>query len=395
MRILRIVYDWPPPWDGLAPHPYEITKAQVKMGHTVDVFCGNWPKSGNAESPAGVTVHTFFRELIPGSLIVTNALWMFFYYLSWRQNNKVDIIHIHGHFGFWIYLYRKFLIRYFPNAKELKTPLVAHFHNTVAGRAQKLEENGSTIKPESKYFSWPLAQMSDKNAVEVAYACIFVSNENLEQAVSFYGADRRKCFVVETGVNTDLFAPIGGEEFEKTRRDLGLDLQDKIILNNGAMVERKNIHLLILALKFLPDNYKLFLVGPGDPAYLDHLDVVIKENNLKGRIVRVGYTPYPEVQVAFQAADLFVLPSAFEGLPKVVMQSIACGVPVLASGFKLSEEIRGLFYLENLEPENIAKQIISIVDQKPTVDVSKIVAKYSWNVRAREIQKVYEFATKE
>ena len=40
MNILRLVYEWPPPWDGLTPGPYELTQAQLKLGHQVMVFCG-------------------------------------------------------------------------------------------------------------------------------------------------------------------------------------------------------------------------------------------------------------------------------------------------------------------------------------------------------------------
>ena len=54
MKICRIIYDWPPPWSGLAPHPYEITKAQLKKGHDVTVLCARWPKAGDIEKPKGL-----------------------------------------------------------------------------------------------------------------------------------------------------------------------------------------------------------------------------------------------------------------------------------------------------------------------------------------------------
>ena len=44
MNILRIVYDWPDEnviTVGLAPGPYEMSKAQSKLGHNVFVLCGN------------------------------------------------------------------------------------------------------------------------------------------------------------------------------------------------------------------------------------------------------------------------------------------------------------------------------------------------------------------
>ena len=37
MKILRIIYDWPPPWQGLAAHPYELTASQLKEGHEVEI----------------------------------------------------------------------------------------------------------------------------------------------------------------------------------------------------------------------------------------------------------------------------------------------------------------------------------------------------------------------
>ncbi|EKD99754.1 MAG: glycosyl transferase group 1 [uncultured bacterium] len=392
MKILRLIYDWPPPWDGLAPGPYELTNAQVKLGHTVTVFCGRWPKAGSVETPVGVSVYPFFRAPFQGTMMLTTAVLMFFKYIFWRDDdeNHVDIIHSHGHFGIWIYLHRFILSKIFPWARELKTPLVVHFHNTVAGRWKAAKDKDIDIKPVSKYLDWPLAKLSDKLAVKVASACIFAGQDNLEDAINYYKADRSKCFLVESGVNTGMFKPIGQEEFEKTRRDLNLDLYDKVVLNNGAMVERKNIHLLVEALKFLPKEYKLMLVGPGDVLYLQKITDSIEVSKLKDRVIRVGYTPYKEIPVAFQAANIFVLPSGFEGFPKVVTQSLACGVPALVSGFKAKDPIKGLYYLEKLEPEYIAQRIREIVEGPREVDVGYIHEKFSWDMRARQLEVVYQ-----
>jgi len=59
MKILRIVYDWPEPWVGLSPHPYELTVAQIRMGHEVTIFAGKWPHSGEIQKPKGVEVVGF------------------------------------------------------------------------------------------------------------------------------------------------------------------------------------------------------------------------------------------------------------------------------------------------------------------------------------------------
>jgi glycosyltransferase involved in cell wall biosynthesis len=396
MNICRIIYDWPPPWQGLAPHPYEITVAQANEGHSIEIFCGRWPKAGPVVCPKNTTIYPIMREPFPGTIFFTSSVVLFFKYLSWHRSHDVDVIHAHGHFAIWLYLYRLCLKKFFPWSKELKTPLVAHFHNTTMGRWEALSEGGKTIKPESKYMVWPIQAMSDRWAIASAAACIFVSQGNIDEAVRFYKADPKRCFLVETGVNTELFTQIGDEEKEKSRKELGLDMYDKVILNHGVMLERKNIHLIVEALKLLPSHYKLILAGPGDPSYMAKLDELIKGYGLVDRVIKLGYTPYPQVPIAYQMSDVFVLPSSFEGLPKVVMQGLACGIPCLVSGFKLSEELAGLFYLANIEPATIAKQLREIVEASPAVevDVNKVIVHYSWERRVHEIDKIYEFAKK-
>jgi glycosyltransferase involved in cell wall biosynthesis len=391
MNILRIVYDWPPPWNGLAPHPYEIAVAQVKLGHKVTVFCGRWPRSGSIEQPRGVEVKSFIREPVPNTVYFTTSLLMFVHYLKWRRRNKPDVVHTHGHFAIWIYFYRLMLKKINKRANELQIPLVVHFHNTVAGRAYTLGKKEHSVKFLSRYLGWPMAKWSDRMSVVVGDALIFVSEETRNEAIKYYNADPQKCHVIETGVNTEFFRPIGPDEKDKTRRDLDIDPSEILILSHGVILERKNIHLLVDAMRFLPHKYKLFLSGPiPDKSYQNKINDIIFNNGLRGRVIMTGYVPYPNAPIAYQASDLFVLPSDWEGTPKVVIEALACGVPCLVSGFKLSEDIEGLFYLDGLTSRQIADQITELVAKQPRVDVSKIESMYSWRIRAREIDKVYE-----
>ncbi|EKD94675.1 MAG: glycosyltransferase, partial [uncultured bacterium] len=188
--------------------------------------------------------------------------------------------------------------------------------------------------------------------------------------------------------------PVGDEEKGKSRREIGLDRFDKVILNHGVLNERKNIHLLIDALALLPDDYKLMLSGSGDPAYVEKLNEQMKLKKVEHRVIRTGYTPYPHVPIAYQVSDIFVLPSSWEGLPKAVMQGLSCGIPCLVSGFKINEDIRGVFYLENMEPQTIADRIVEITSVPKDVDVQLIRSKYSWNKKIEAIDEIYDFATK-
>ena len=391
MRILRAIYEWPPPWLGLAPAPYELTKAQVRRGHTVDVFSARWPNSGAIETVDNVSFQNVWRAPLQGTVALTSSILIFFKYLKWRKKNDVDIIHSHGHFAIWIYRYRIFLQKHFPWAREVQTPLVVHFHNTVAGRKEKLQKHKMDIKEISLKLDWPLAEKSDRWALQTADAFIFVSEELKQDAIEHYNADPNKCFVVETGVNGSLFRPIGPDESNKTRGELGLENFDKVILNVGAITERKNIHLLVEALSLLPQDYKLLLMGTGDPEYQERINEIIAKKHLSERIVRIGYTPYPQVPIAYQAADLFCLPSSFEGLPKVALEALACGTQVLGSAFNLEDGIEGIEYINELTAQGLANQIQDMVEHPRNVDVQKVVLTYSWDNKAEKIDKVYDY----
>lgn len=400
MKILKITYEWPPPWVGLVAHPFELTKSQARKGHEMYVMSGRWPRNGPVVEPQGIKLIHFlnnsslpFRTPAQGLMAITVAPLVLLRYLWWRRTNQIDLLHCHGHFAMWVYWYRNFLANYFPRSKELRVPLIVHFHNTVEGRWRALNETGKKLNFLTEKLDWPLALMSDKFAVKNADALVFVSQQNLDEAIEYYDADPNKCFLVESGVNPDLFIPMGQVEREKIHKDLGLDAEDKLIVNIGMMVERKNIHLLVESLLHLPPKYKLLLAGPTpDLDYKDQIDEFIKNHGLKDRVLFSGYQPYPDVPILYQGADIFVLPSSFEGTPKVVMEALACAVPVLGSAFKLSINVPGIFYLDEVTPKSIAENIYKIVEPTVFVDRDKFVSTYSWDSRAQLLEPIYTAA---
>lgn len=389
MRILRIFYDWPGAWNGLAPAGYEMTNEQLKLGHNITVMCGYW-RNNTPKSLPNLKIISIFREPIEGTIYFTSSVILFFKYFLWRNKYKVDIVHSHGHFGIWIYLYRK-LIKKIPFFDFEYQPLfVTHFHNTFAGRWDSLLNEGKQIKWFSQKIAWPLGIKSDKWALEVSDLCVFVSENLLEEAVKFYGADREKCIVLENGVNTQLFKSVNSIERDKTRRELGYDIFDKVIINHGNMVARKNITKLVESLRFLPINYKLLLIGSGPKDYYYEIDKVIVDNLLASRIKKVSYTPYPELNIPLQSSDIFVLPSDFEGLPKVVLEALACEIPCLVSGFRFAEPLEGVYYLENKTPEEIARMIQKIMEEKPKIDIEAFKLKFSWRTKMMVLDNLYK-----
>ena len=379
MNILRLIYDWPPPWDGLAPAPFEISRAQAALGHKIAVFCGGGSKfkikSEKFKVGRGeVSVYRFPRALKRFSLFLTTAPAVLFGYWIYRLTNKVDIVHGHGHIICWFNIYR-LLFGWLD-----KTPYVLHFHVTAAGREAECKSAGEELGFWTRWFEWPLHKFSDWLGVRVADRVICVSSRVREEAIRFYGAEPEKVVVVENGVNTDLFVPSSHDAPRPPRN----------ILYVGALSLRKNVHLISEALKLLPQSYQLTIIGRGAKEYEDRLHRLTAAAKLQDRVKFAGYVEYAELPRRYQAAHIFVLPSSYEGLPKVVLEALACGVPVLASGFRMAETIQGLEFLEELAPQEIAVRVEQLAENAPAVDVSKVRGTYSWGSKARQIDNIYQ-----
>lgn len=146
------------------------------------------------------------------------------------------------------------------------------------------------------------------------------------------------------------------------------DPAQTVFLFCGQMIERKGVDLLIAAFAQIigkNQNAKLLLVGrEADlPRFVDGLDPVARS-----RITYAGFQPPEELPKFFAQADVFVLPSRYEGWGVVVNQALGAGLPVICSdavgaGCDLvGEEINGLKF-ENGNMEALADKMLRFVTE--------------------------------
>ena len=181
--------------------------------------------------------------------------------------------------------------------------------------------------------------------------------------------------VIPNGVDLQRFRPIESEDHKASlRRKLGLDPADHIILAIGPIIPRKGTDFLIEAFaRLCPDHpsARLVLVGPrhdlgteGPDPFGRRLQKMIAEANVQDRVIFTGGVS--NVEDYLRAADLLVFPSLREGMPNVMPEAMACGLPVISTPFLgLPEEFgtRGVHYvLSNWEIENLAGDISRFLD---------------------------------
>jgi len=155
---------------------------------------------------------------------------------------------------------------------------------------------------------------------------------------------------------------------------------------------RKSPDVVIKSLKYLK-GFKATFVGRGADSYINELKELAKNEKVGSRVNFKGYVPYTELLPYYQKCAVFVLPSLYEGLPKVVLEALSCKTPVVASGFKVKSPVDGLYISESFTPKELADKIRAVLRDKPAVDASFIEEYYSWNSKAIEVQRIYEKIT--
>ena len=147
------------------------------------------------------------------------------------------------------------------------------------------------------------------------------------------GADRGRITVHRTGLDRAIFRPLDRAE---CRTKLGLPPDCPVLACVGALIERKGQAIAIKALSQIPEAV-LVLAGSGpDEAKLRELAAGL---GLADRVRFLGAVPHGDLPVLLSAADLFVLPSASEGLANAWVEALACGTPVVTTPIPGAQEL--------------------------------------------------------
>lgn len=145
------------------------------------------------------------------------------------------------------------------------------------------------------------------------------------------GVPANRIAEIPNGVDVDAITPVTARERSERRRQLGLpDLPTVLFV--GALVPRKNPHLLLQALAALrARDAQVVLLGPVREAYAGRLRALAAERGVAGRVVMPGFVT--NVADYLAAADVFCLPSGEEGLPNAALEALAAGLPLVLTPF--------------------------------------------------------------
>jgi glycosyltransferase involved in cell wall biosynthesis len=216
-----------------------------------------------------------------------------------------------------------------------------------------------------------------------------LTDKNAQKTIGL-GCPADKIAVIPNGVDTRKFHP-------------SIHTEENLLLWCGRFVREKGLEYLVDAIRIIVkekgrSNIVLLLIGSGP--LLSRIQNLTRAFGLQDNIVFRGPLSHEELPNIMNRASLFVLPSLMEGMPYVLLETMACGVPVVGSNIPGINEIvkpgvNGLL-VPPQDPRTLASAILSLLDdemlrrsmgQKAR---EAMVENFDWNSVVSMTEKAYD-----
>ncbi|RRQ22833.1 glycosyltransferase [Thiohalobacter thiocyanaticus] len=221
-------------------------------------------------------------------------------------------------------------------------------------------------------------------------------SESLRQVAIGLGIAPERITVVGNGVDAAKFQPV---DRARARRDLGLPAQAQVLVTVGGLCERKGFHRVIEQLPQLcerfPDLHYLVVGGPSaEGDWTDRLKSQAAELGLEARVHFLGSLPPERLKGVLSAADVFVLATRNEGWANVILEAMACGLPVVATDVGGNAEVVSAPELGSIVPFGDGEALRAALtaalarawDRQAIIDYARA---NSWDTRVAALLGIY------
>jgi glycosyltransferase involved in cell wall biosynthesis len=378
LQVCLISKQFPPGVGGAETYAYELANGLAERGHEVDVYT-QWIDS--PDEPIDVHENVTVNRICKArrKLVTFETLWFSFTARRTIDFEQYDIIH-----GT---LMPASTVAVTP-FNDIDAPVVLTSHGTSIGetKAVALETPADYLL---KFFFHPMNVVMDYVAGHDADRVIAISDHAYEQLTTQYGLDENDVAMIPHGVDTDRYYPR-----DETHSAVS---EEKItLLYVGRLGARKGIDLVIRALNDVSDpKFEFIIAGTG--RHKESLRSLTHELGLNDSVTYLGYVPDKELPKLYSSADIFILPSRYEGFGLVLLEAIACGTLALgadAGGIPTAIDDGEDGYVVSRNPDSFTEAIEELMqdeDKRQRMNEQAIqdIDTRSWNRTVQKTVSVY------
>jgi len=228
---------------------------------------------------------------------------------------------------------------------------------------------------------------AEKELVRDCHRIIASTMKGKKDLIDYYDASPETITVIPCGVNLDLFRPIGRET---ARCYLGLK-EESVILFVGRIIPLKGIDNLLKAMTYLErkERIKLVVIGGDEHSQteVERLKDLSRSLKIQESVIFLGLVKQEILPFFYSAANLCVVPSYYESFGLVVLESLACGTPVVATKVGGAESVirhgETGYVVRNNDSCHLADKIaLFLSTSNGDIDVGTVrasVVNYSWS----------------
>lgn len=362
MKILRVTSDlYPYVIGGIGIHTHEMSTYQAKAGHDVSVIT----LINNDKESVPNTVYKVIKIKKLFTLL-GNSISLSFFRTLYKIQSGYDIIHAHSHLFFTTNVCAAL-------RKLNSTPLIITNHGLISQTAPLWIQ---------RLFIPTIAKWTFKSADKIICYSLHEKDELID-----LGIPPEKIAVIHNGINTDIFIP----KYDRVKCNK--------ILWIGRYIPGKGVQYLIDAFARIiqshPDAHLLMI---GDGPQMEDVQQQIQELGLSMNITQKKFVLNGELPAIYQNSDVFVLPSLSEGIPRTILESMACGIPVVSTDLpQLVDLVNGAGLLvPPRDPEAIASAVTKIMEnlefssELGKTGTERIGKFYSWKDTVSRTTALYE-----
>ncbi|UCE38872.1 MAG: glycosyltransferase family 4 protein, partial [Thermoplasmata archaeon] len=317
MRIMLQNHTFYPALGGIENYLYHVSKTLKAMGHQPVILCEKHDHTlPDFENYHGIKVvrHPYYntpkRMLFMKPKIISNQLRNF---ISKYIGNVDLVISRYPHYCF--------------STCSLNVDIpVFYIPATVHSRYINKSSENSGMKPKFFNFVWkPILDHIESKCIIMSDKVITLSRHISSCLAQYYAFDPKTFVVNPPGVDLDRFGKY--DDSIEIRREFDIPPNRVIVLYVGRLSVEKNVEKLIKDFRnFGKKDVQLLIVGYG-PERL-RLEQLTNDLNMIEKITFVGQRK--DVERFYNTADIFVLPSKYEGFGQVILEAMAASLPCIA-----------------------------------------------------------------